>query len=386
MAPVTSTPPPAEPDGPAVAETGGESPRPEGGNPVHYKLLEYDTGNIGDEIQSLAARQFLPRVDGYANRDHLGTLTRGWSTPTKMILNGWWLHGTDWPPDSEFLDPLLISMFFDKRTAAVREAVLAPGSRGFLTEHGPVGARDLATLDFLQNNNIPAYFSGCLTLTLRRDPAASREDYVLAVDVPDEVLTAMRARTQRRVVAISVDHDDEMSRDLRFRLAELYLLFYQSASCVVTTRLHALLPSLALETPVLHVRKAGVFDPQRLSGLSDLAHSVTTEEYLEGDVSFDLDVPPPNSGRHLELREALTQKALAFCGTSAPVPPAVAGLLRDPSSLAVVAELVGDQVERGFRGRLVQRRLDEPPRDRLHRTLRTWRQASRATARRLLRG
>ena len=35
---------------------------------IKYALLSYDTENIGDEIQSLAAKRFLPRVDLLLNR------------------------------------------------------------------------------------------------------------------------------------------------------------------------------------------------------------------------------------------------------------------------------------------------------------------------------
>ena len=36
-----------------------------------YALFSYNSDNIGDEIQSIAARRFLPRVDYYINRDNI---------------------------------------------------------------------------------------------------------------------------------------------------------------------------------------------------------------------------------------------------------------------------------------------------------------------------
>ena len=39
---------------------------------VKYALYKYSTENVGDEIQSIAARRFLPRVDYYIDRDRIG--------------------------------------------------------------------------------------------------------------------------------------------------------------------------------------------------------------------------------------------------------------------------------------------------------------------------
>ena len=57
---------------------------------VKYGLLTYRTENIGDEIQSIAARQFLPRVDVYVERDSLNNVVS--DEKIKLIMNGWFTH------------------------------------------------------------------------------------------------------------------------------------------------------------------------------------------------------------------------------------------------------------------------------------------------------
>jgi hypothetical protein len=52
---------------------------------MRYGLLTYSTTNIGDEIQSVTARRFLPAVDVYIDRDSLDRT--GESEPFKLILN-----------------------------------------------------------------------------------------------------------------------------------------------------------------------------------------------------------------------------------------------------------------------------------------------------------
>ena len=58
--------------------------------------------NLGDFIQSLAAKQFLPHVDEYINREELSEYN---GKPVKMIMNGWYMmRPENWPP-SEVIDP-----------------------------------------------------------------------------------------------------------------------------------------------------------------------------------------------------------------------------------------------------------------------------------------
>ena len=55
---------------------------------MKYGLLKYDENkrffNVGDNIQSLAAKQFLPKVDEFLNREKLGEYK---CEKTKLIMN-----------------------------------------------------------------------------------------------------------------------------------------------------------------------------------------------------------------------------------------------------------------------------------------------------------
>ena len=75
-----------------------------------YGLLKYKESkvffNIGDNIQSLAAKQFLPRVDVLINREKLAEYQ---GEQTKVIMNGWFTHNThNWVP-SDAINPLFVS-------------------------------------------------------------------------------------------------------------------------------------------------------------------------------------------------------------------------------------------------------------------------------------
>ena len=170
-----------------------------------------------------------------------------------------------WPPHDKFIVPLLISMYIEQNgvgptLAKPSEIFLAPESRDYLHAYGPVGARDLSTLNYLQMNGIDSYFSGCLTLTLERDNSIQQQDYILAVDISDSEYEVLLTKTSRPIIRMSPFGDFNLGTNERMRTAELFLCVYQSAHAVVTTRLHALLPCLALDTPVLLIKEPGKYD------------------------------------------------------------------------------------------------------------------------------
>lgn len=59
--------------------------------------------NLGDDIQSLAAKRLLPRVDGSISREKLKHPV----TPGVLSMNGYFLGGVEWPPAPE-----LVPLFF----------------------------------------------------------------------------------------------------------------------------------------------------------------------------------------------------------------------------------------------------------------------------------
>ena len=78
-----------------------------------YGILKYSSQNIGDEIQSVAAMRFLPKIDYYCHRErldqfHLPEEQAG--QKLKLIMNAWWMWQPKHFPPSEDIDPLLVSM------------------------------------------------------------------------------------------------------------------------------------------------------------------------------------------------------------------------------------------------------------------------------------
>lgn len=279
---------------------------------MKYGLFEYSTENIGDEIQSIAARRFLPSVDYYFDRDNIDNTDTG-TDKVKLIMNGWYTHKPEnFPPKNKNIKPLLISMYIEQfaNNGKVAKRFTNKANKEFFSKNGPVGARDKATLDFLQKNNIESYFSGCITLTLCKDPSVRKKDFILAVDVSDKVYKRMTEMTNRTIIRLDTNRCIDMPRSAKFALAEYYLSLYQSAHAVVTRRLHCMLPCLALETPVLAITGR---EPHRYAGLASLTRNVTEEDFLkENFTAYNLDNPPENPEDYKKIRRSVAEKCSKF--------------------------------------------------------------------------
>lgn len=280
---------------------------------MKFGLLSSRTLNLGDEIQAIAARQFLPGVDVLVDRERPNDPAL---EPCRIILNGWHTHRPDnWPP-APALDPLIVSFHVTNELNPQNPTRMPPAgilTRGepaaYLKRHQPIGARDLWTLKLLQDAGIESYFSACLTLTLGDGAPRPRGDHVCAVDAPQPVVELLRSRFGRKLVErthMAPRGDFEM----RTAQASQLLGLYASARCVVTTRLHCALPCLAFGTPVLLLTAAR--DPYRFTGLLDLLHHCSAAEFLPGGHGFDVEKPPPNSTAFQPYRARLIRTVTAF--------------------------------------------------------------------------
>lgn len=281
-----------------------------------FALLKYDgTGNLGDEVQSIAARRFLPRMDKFIDRESLGLYYPNDSKTAVIILNGWFGHEPEnWPP-SKFILPLLIYFHLSstkgfKSGLYPSDIMLSRPASTYLRKFGPVGARDTYTLDLLTRAGIESYFSGCLTLTIERPAVPKSSDLIVLCDVSRSVVQHVAARTKKKIVAVSHNTNVPEKNEDRFLVAERLLGLYATASCVITTRLHCALPCVAMGTPVLLLNDAS--DSHRFAGLLDFVAHSTSGQLLNGGFEFDPDNPPENPSRHLPYRAKLIQSVQHF--------------------------------------------------------------------------
>ena len=258
------------------------------------QCLEMQIGNscnLGDEVQALAARQFLPSVCGRYDRD-AATVTpldspQG-SARYKLIYNGW-IDGnfTKFPPP-DCVEPLFVSLHINE-TIRQEDALYCHLPRrvpfqsiashaAYLKKHEPIGCRDEHTMKLLQAVGVKVYFSGCLTLTLQR-PDLERTDEVLCVDVAPELLKELvppeyerRARVVWQASDLGLDHATKM------RLAQQHLDRLARARLVFTSRLHTALPCLAFGTPVVFLMSEALRQDVRFTGVLGFLHCLVSKK------------------------------------------------------------------------------------------------------------
>lgn len=321
---------------------------------MKYGLLKYAENtqffNVGDNIQSLAAKQFLPQVDEFVNREKMASYD---GDEIKMILNGWFTHNTtNWVPSPK-IKPLFVS-FHINNTAASN--MLNDKGVAYLKAHEPIGCRDQFTADILKEKGIEAYFSGCLTLTLDtyKVDESERTENIYIVDplygyttkrkvfrnyktflksiLNGKIFELNKRESHLKKIiskellekAIHINQEppaNTYSHEEKFEMAEDLLKKYAKAKLVVTSRIHCALPCLAMGTPVIFINGFETFtDSSRFDGIIELFNRIdvntktgefTTNFQLDGN-KISSDVKINNLEKHHAIASQLKESCRNF--------------------------------------------------------------------------
>ena len=276
---------------------------------MKYGLVVYlKTDNIGDDILSYAASRFLPSIDYIIDRENLDLFSPEKKEPVSAIMNGWFLHEkSHWPP-SPYINPLFIGIHFtDNKFHGIKDAYLDGLGKDYLVEHAPIGCRDFSTLEKMQQRDINAYFSGCLTLTLEPYPDVEKHGKYILTDVPEQVQKRVcEAVGEDQVELVSHNADEKYGNqnwEQRSRGVECLLKKYQGAKCVITTRLHCALPCLALGVPVLLLLDDNEDTRYRIASYKDYVTHCSVSEFLQRE--FDWQNPFSNTEKYKDLQQSL---------------------------------------------------------------------------------
>ena len=321
--------------------------------------------NIGDYIQSIAARQFMGEIDEYIDREKMNDERED---EVALIANGWYMHHPEnWPPNNK-IRPHFVALHINK---LAEKKLFSPESINFFRQHEPIGCRDYYTTKNLQDRGINAYFSGCLTLTLGRTyrhgnnhnkgvvyftdvnsfVSKTKEFYFkCAKNLIKKIHLIKKIKNRFKefgyeyslkwIAAFYTTYSQVISDELflkaiyiqqeirvhfsseeeKFEYANNLLLRYSEASYVITSRIHCALPCLAMGTPVLYVDNLNLGEVHncRLDGLRELFHTIEIKgdkvscnllkhgEKLNGDFSFK------NKDAHIQLAENISSSCIRF--------------------------------------------------------------------------
>lgn len=339
--------------------------------------------NIGDFTQSIAQRQYWgDKIDKLVDIEELSDVES--EVPVNVVMNGWFMWYPEKFPPAPCINPLFVSFhlspsferdFFKEKTIK------------YLKAHEPIGTRDTKTKELMEKYGIKSYFSGCLTLTLDKTYLEEKHgDDIYIVDpvihysyrktllgkclsllslsvylvnnftkikllskkflhqkrTPiakisksiDELLeTAAFYRTYSKCFAddiifnaeyISQIVDNYVSVEEKFCMADERLKKYAKAKLVITRRIHAALPCLALKTPVILTINDDIIantpqiasDGGRFGGILELfnykkfsKNGIVTEGC---DPYISMDNIPQNPERYLYYRDLLDKKVSDF--------------------------------------------------------------------------
>eukprot|EP00276_Gloeochaete_wittrockiana_P014208 CAMPEP_0184334974 /NCGR_PEP_ID=MMETSP1089-20130417/3619_1 /TAXON_ID=38269 ORGANISM="Gloeochaete wittrockiana, Strain SAG46.84" /NCGR_SAMPLE_ID=MMETSP1089 /ASSEMBLY_ACC=CAM_ASM_000445 /LENGTH=692 /DNA_ID=CAMNT_0026659417 /DNA_START=86 /DNA_END=2161 /DNA_ORIENTATION=+ len=286
-----------------------------------FAMMSIYSNNIGDEVQAVAALQHYPQVDMFLSRDSLHEglpstpyhiheqLQERTRRPRVVVLMNAWFSNK-WHAPNEDIYPIFQSWHWDVSKTSQIEPSLLKSNVAYLKKHEPIGARSTATMKFLKSLNISSYFSACLTLSLRNRFLSSEKDRTDTVYIIDTPRTPHGAKLLRKFVpqwviesATYQSHDIDArhypNSHLKTYLAMDYLRTYARAKLIITERLHAALPSIALGTPVLFLVPTKSVKDIRNSGLLDLMRVVKGDDDPDVLKDFDFRKPPPNPSQPL---------------------------------------------------------------------------------------
>lgn len=283
-------------------------------NSKYGVILFEKTKNLGDDIQTYAAYKLLPKVDYVIERESINEFVPKSGEMVKTIVSGWYLHNIYSFPPSPFIDPLIISTHFTNHLKEEMPEYMSDYLINYLKQHEPIGLRDSLLKEKIEGLGVKTYFSGCLTLTLKPFENIKKTKKICFVDVDEEVIEAAKKDGEDYLVLthnIDAKVNSKLSFEDRMKQVEERLKIYQSAKCVISSRLHVVLPCLALGVPVKLIYDDSNIDVvNRLSDFLPYLNYESKEEFInKPNYKFT------NSKKYLELTKALEDKVSEFIKT-----------------------------------------------------------------------
>jgi hypothetical protein len=179
------------------------------------------------------------------------------------------LNSDHWPPA-----PGLTPVFFSFHIASYAQKVIcSPKGIAYLKEHEPIGCRDIGTMNILLKHGVKAYYSKCLTLTLEKRRKAPSDGTIYLVDVRKECLSVIPRAIRKKAVPIKPGHVrlPAVPSHLKLALAEHLLKTYRdTASLIITSKIHCALPCIAMGIPVVFLYPGRDRNDYRVKIVNDL--------------------------------------------------------------------------------------------------------------------
>lgn len=185
-------------------------------------------------------------------------------------------------PLSSKIVPVFISTHIAKTELSIEEVA-------YLKEYEPIGCRDEMTLETMRRYHIQAYLSGCITTIFARREKEPEEETILLIDVPESLESYLPekirccAKRISHLLPIPSKTMTPQEVDMFYHKSVERLNYYcTKATLVISSRLHALVPCIAMGIPVI-----GVFEniSHRFAWLDKFINLYSPEHF--GEIDWD---------------------------------------------------------------------------------------------------
>ena len=258
--------------------------------------------NIGDYIQTKAVIDIIDsKKIKILDRENLDKYN---DDDIKTIINGWFMENpNNWPPGNNII-PLFISFHINPSTQG---ELLKKESLEYFKKHEPIGCRDHYTRDILLEKGINAYYSSCVTTSFERNKYLKKNtkpEGIIVIGAFDRLKPSINNKTFSQLIISTLKYPLKkivykikiskfnkhlnkqktmiqnhsqivntpiMSHNEGLILAEEMLKKIASCETLITSRIHAALPALAMGLKVIFIDEGLEHDnhKQRLSGLKN---------------------------------------------------------------------------------------------------------------------
>ena len=231
-------------------------------------------GNLGDAIQSLAVIEFLNKkqipISGFTDRKNLDQNT---------FINGWQKYPEEFLPK----DGLFCSIHSDSNH-------LKNIDKKYL-----VGCRDNWTDSNCKNIGLNSLITGCVTINLTKINTYDKKN--IGTIFIDSIYKEKNQYTQTIDINLSWEQQIQLAKDR--------LLLISQANLVHTTRLHVLIPCVAMGISVvldeIPGKKEGWIESKRFSHIENFIQTKQIIEINDGTREKLLDTWNTNSQKVLDM-------------------------------------------------------------------------------------
>ena len=269
--------------------------------------------NIGDYIQTKAVIDLVGSKNiKILDRENLDKYN---DNVIKTIINGWFMESPEnWPP-SEKIKPLFISFHLNP---SIEAELLKDESLQYFKSHEPIGCRDIYTRDILLEKGINAFYSSCVTTTIDRNnylKSKTQAKGIIVIGAFDRLKPTLDYKSSFKLLLSLLKYPfkkiDYTLKLLKFnrhlknqdfkikrynqltkkpikshneglKLATEMLQKIAENEVMITSRIHAALPALAMGLKVVFIDQGldHVNHKHRLSGLTNYFTCVNLKDFF----------------------------------------------------------------------------------------------------------